>query len=138
MIDQFRANGGVVTVVPPRGPVLILHSMGARTGRECETPLLFSRDGERYVIIASMGGYKRNPDWYYNLVANPDDASIEVGTEAFGVSVEFVHGEERDRLYKLQAEIYPQFDLYRRKTKRIIPVMTLERRGDRARLAGAS
>jgi len=126
VIEEFRANGGVVTVTPPSGPVLLLHTRGARTGRPCLTPLIYRRDGERYVVAASMGGWKRNPDWYYNLVAHPH-SSIEVGTEAFSVTSEVALGEERDRLFALHAAAYPQFDYYQGKTKRLIPVIVLTR-----------
>jgi len=126
VIDEFRANGGIVTVTPPQGPILILHSRGARTGRECLTPLMYLQDGNRYVVFASMGGWQRNPDWYYNLVANPE-ASIEVGTEAFTVAAVVIEGDERDSLFTRQATGFPQFAYYQRKTKRKIPVVSLER-----------
>jgi deazaflavin-dependent oxidoreductase (nitroreductase family) len=126
VIEEFRANGGVVTVTPPRGPVLLLHSRGARTGREYVTPLMYMEDGSRYVIFASMGGWRRNPDWYYNLVANPD-ASIEVGTEVLRVTAVVTEGEERDLLFARQAAEYPQFAYYQGKTTRKIPVIVLQR-----------
>jgi deazaflavin-dependent oxidoreductase (nitroreductase family) len=126
VIEEFRANGGIVTVTPPRGPVLLLHSRGARTGREYVTPLMFMEDGSRYVIFASMGGWRRNPDWYYNLVANPD-ASIEVGTEVLPVTAVVIEGEERDLLFARQAAEYPQFAYYQGKTTRKIPVIVLQR-----------
>lgn len=126
VIEEFRANGGIVTVTPPRGPVLLLHSRGARTGREYVTPLMYMEDGSRYVIFASMGGWRRNPDWYYNLVANPD-ASIEVGTEVLRVTAVVTEGEERDLLFARQAAEYPQFAYYQGKTTRKIPVIVLQR-----------
>jgi deazaflavin-dependent oxidoreductase (nitroreductase family) len=126
VIEEFRANGGIVTVTPPRGPVLLLHSRGARTGREYVTPLMYMEDGSRYVIFASMGGWRRNPDWYYNLVANPD-ASIEVGTEVLPVTAVVTEGEERDLLFARQAAEYPQFAYYQGKTTRKIPVIVLQR-----------
>jgi deazaflavin-dependent oxidoreductase (nitroreductase family) len=129
VIEEFRANGGVVNVTPPRGPVLILHSKGAKTGRECVTPLMYLQDGDRYVIFASRGGSPRNPDWYYNLVANPD-ALIEVGAETFVATAVLVKGEERDRLYTRQATAFPQFAYYQAKTRRRIPVVALVRAGD--------
>ncbi len=128
VIEEFRATGGVVSVTPPRGPVLILHSKGAKTGRECVTPLMYLQDGARYIIFASRGGSWRNPDWYHNLIANPA-ASIEVGTEAFAITAVITQGEERDRLFERQAAAFPQFAYYQRKTKRRIPVIALERVG---------
>jgi deazaflavin-dependent oxidoreductase (nitroreductase family) len=126
VIEEFRANGGVVTVTPPHGPILLLHTKGARTGRDCLTPLIYRPDGPCYVVAASMGGWKRDPDWYHNLVADPH-AFVEVGTDAFPVTAELALGEERDRLFALHAAAYPQFDYYQRKTKRVIPVIVLRR-----------
>lgn len=126
VIEEFRANGGIVTVTPPRGPILLLHSKGAKTSRECITPLMYLEDGARFVIFASRGGSGRNPDWYYNLAANPE-ASIEVGTEAFTVTASVVEGNERDSLFQRQAHDFPQFAYYQGKTKRVIPVISLER-----------
>ena len=128
VIQEFRASGGVVSVTPPRGPVLLLHTKGAKTGRDCLTPLMYLQDGDRQVIFASMGGWRRNPDWYYNLLANPE-ASIEVGAEVFGVTAVVIQGEERDRLFARQAKAYPQFAYYQGKTTRVIPVIALQRRG---------
>jgi deazaflavin-dependent oxidoreductase (nitroreductase family) len=125
VIDEFRAGRGVVTVTPPRGPVLILHTRGARSGRACETPLMFTRDGGRYVILASRGGSAKNPDWYYNLLAHPD-ALIEVGAGSLAVTASVAVGEERERLFAMQAEVYPQFAYYQSKTRRVIPVIVLE------------
>jgi deazaflavin-dependent oxidoreductase (nitroreductase family) len=124
VIEEFRANGGVVTVTPPNGPILLLRTKGARTGRACLTPLIFRKDGDRYVVAASMGGWKTNPAWYYNLRANPQ-AAIEVGAVTLSVQAEVVTGEERDRLFELHAEAYPQFDYYQRKTRRVIPIIVL-------------
>ena len=124
VIEEFRANGGVVTVTPPHGPVLILHSAGARSGRECVTPLIY-REGEgRYVVCASMGGWKRNPDWYFNLVAHPD-AWIEVGSDVLRVTAVIATGAEREELFLRHAEEYPQFAYYQGKTSRVIPVIVL-------------
>jgi deazaflavin-dependent oxidoreductase (nitroreductase family) len=127
VIEEFRANGGIVTVNPPQGPVLILHSRGAKTARECETPLMYLEDGDRYVVFASMGGWRRNPDWYYNLVANPE-AWIEVGTESIAITAVVMQGKARDELFARQAQAYPQFAYYQGKTTRVIPVIALEPR----------
>jgi deazaflavin-dependent oxidoreductase (nitroreductase family) len=129
VIEEFRAGGGVVTVRPPNGPILLLHTRGAKTGRALVTPLIYRRDGDDYVVLASMGGWKTNPAWYYNLVANPD-AFIEVGADAFEAAASVVEGEERARLLALHAEAYPQFEYYQGKTKRRIPVILLRRRAD--------
>ena len=127
VIEEFRANRGKVTVKPPNGPILLLHTKGARTGKPVVTPLIYRSEDDAYVVLASRGGWKANPAWYYNLVANPD-AFIEVGPTAFAVRAEIAEGEERDRLFALHAQAYPQFDYYQGKTRRRIPVIVLRRR----------
>ena len=108
-------------------PSLVLHTKGAKTGQERITPLMYLQDGDRQVIFASMGGWKRNPDWYHNLRADPN-VTVEVGTEAYNATAVELHGEERDRLYDQMAADYSQFALYKKKTKRLIPVILLERK----------
>ena len=127
VIEEFRANRGVVTVTPPNGPVLLLHTRGARTGRPLLTPLIYRQHDDCYVVLASMGGWKTNPAWYYNLLAHPD-VLIEVGTDTLEVRAIVTTGEERERLFALHAQAYPQFDYYQAKTKRLIPVILLQPR----------
>ncbi|MGE3844460.1 MAG: nitroreductase/quinone reductase family protein [Vicinamibacterales bacterium] len=124
VIEEFRANGGVVTVTPPNGPILILHSKGAKTGRECVTPLIYLKDGAHYLVAASMGGWRRNPDWYYNLVANPN-AWIEVGELSVPVTSTITQDGQRDELFARHAAAYPQFAYYQGKTVRQIPMILL-------------
>jgi deazaflavin-dependent oxidoreductase (nitroreductase family) len=125
VIEEFRANKGIVTVTPPNGPILLLHTVGARTGRPSLTPLIYRQDGDRYIVLASMGGWKTNPAWYYNLLAHPN-VMIEVGAETIEARPIVATGEERERLFALHAEAYPQFDYYQGKTKRVIPVVILQ------------
>lgn len=128
IIDEFRANGGKVGGMFAGAPMLLLHSKGAKSGKAYTTPLVYLADGDRWVIIASKAGAATNPDWYHNLVANPD-AEIEVGTEKVKVRAEVVPGAERTRLYDRQASIMPQFAEYKQKTTRVIPVVALSRAG---------
>ena len=128
VIDEFRANNGVVLVTPPHGPILLLHSKGAKTGRELVTPLIYRPEGDSFVVLASMGGWKTNPAWYYNLVANPN-ASIEVGTRTLDVTAVVATGPERQRLFELHCAAYKQFAFYQGKTTRVIPVIVLHPRG---------
>lgn len=126
IIEEFRANGGE-TFGPFKGrPLLLLTTKGAKSGEERTTPLVYSSDGERLVIIASMGGAPKHPAWYLNLVANPD-VTVEVGTEKFGAKARVANGEERERLYAQQAAAMPAFNEYAQKTTRVIPVVVLER-----------
>ncbi len=127
VIDQFRANGGEIKEGIFKGsPILLLTTTGARTGATHTTPLVHTRDGDRYVIIASKGGAPTNPAWYHNLVANPI-VTIEAGTEKFDAQATPAQDEERDRLFDAQAAMMPNFAAYQRRTSRRIPVVTLER-----------
>ncbi len=126
VIDEFRANGGKVGGPFAGAPMIILTHTGAKSGKTHTTPLVYSPDGDRYVIIASKAGAPTNPAWYYNLLAHPE-VTIEVGTERFTARAVEAHGTERDRLFDAQARLMPQFDEYKKKTSRTIPVFTLER-----------
>lgn len=126
VIEEFRANDGVVGGDFEGKPVLLLHTMGAKSGKERINPLVFSRDGERIVIIASYGGAPRHPDWYHNIKAQVD-VTLEVGTERFRARAEEAEGEERQRLFDQQAAEMPFFNDYQAKTERTIPVFVLEK-----------
>jgi len=105
---------------------------GARSGEERTTPLMYQRDGDRYVVVASKAGEPDNPAWYHNLKVHPV-ATVEVaagsGTESFEVRAQEAEGEERERLWAERVAIAPRFGDYQRKTSRRIPVMILERIG---------
>jgi deazaflavin-dependent oxidoreductase (nitroreductase family) len=120
--ENFRANGGQVA----NTKMLLLHTKGRRSGKEFVNPLAYYADGDRYLVFASKGGADTHPDWYLNLVAAPT-AHIEVGSESFDVRVTELHGAERDRLYAAQAEVMPNFGEYQASTKRVIPVVALNR-----------
>jgi deazaflavin-dependent oxidoreductase (nitroreductase family) len=128
LIEEYRANGGTVTGLFAGAPLLLLTSIGARSGQPRTNPLAYSRDGDRLVVIASKGGAPTNPDWYHNLVAHPE-ATVELGSERFPVLATFPQGEERTRLYDQQAAKMPNFAEYQRNTTRQIPVVVLERVG---------
>jgi deazaflavin-dependent oxidoreductase (nitroreductase family) len=127
LIDDFRAHGGNVTQGPFTGrQVLLLETVGARTGARRLTPLVYTRDGDRYVIVASKGGAPTHPAWYHNIVANPR-VTIEVGGERFPADATVVPNDERRRLYDRHAELHASFRDYERKTTRTIPVIALRR-----------
>lgn len=123
VIDEFRANDGRVAAFA-RQPLLLLTHRGARTGTKRTNPLAYFRDGDDYVVVASKGGAPTNPDWYHNLLANPD-ATIEVGTEVFVVTARQSDDEERERLWAMITSANPAFAEYETKTERRIPVMIL-------------
>ena len=124
IIEEFRANEGRVGGVFEGSTLLLLHHVGAKTGTDRINPLVYDRDGDRYVIFASKAGAPTNPDWYHNLQAHPNVA-IEVGTDTIDVVAAEAAGEERDRLFRRQAERSPNFAEYQTKTDRVIPVMIL-------------
>ncbi|MDG7011420.1 MAG: nitroreductase family deazaflavin-dependent oxidoreductase [Nitrososphaerota archaeon] len=124
VIEEFRKNHGKVGGNFKGAPLLLLHHRGARTGRQRVNPVMYLKDGDRYLIFATKGGHLRNPDWYHNLRAHPD-VEIEVGDETIKVHAEELERAERDRHYARQASLYPQFGDYERNTKRVIPVVAL-------------
>lgn len=128
VVEGFRANSGVVPGRWAKQPLLLLTTIGARSGQPRTTPLMYSTDGDRYVVIASKGGEPTHPDWYRNLVANPD-VTLEVGGETFPARAEVAEGAERRRLFDQQAALMPFFAEYERKTPREIPVVVFTRVG---------
>ena len=128
IIDEFRANSGKVGGVFAGKTLLLLHTVGAKSGQERINPVAYVKDGDRLVIIASKGGAPTNPDWYYNILANPL-VTVEVGTEQFQARAAISSETERTRLYNQMVAMRPVFAEYRRKTTRVIPVITLTRVG---------
>jgi deazaflavin-dependent oxidoreductase (nitroreductase family) len=129
VIEEFRANGGRVGGPFDGAPLLLLTSVGAKSGTPRTTPLMYLPDGERLVIFASKAGAPTNPAWYHNLLANRS-ATVEVGSDTFDVDVSVATGEERERLFNQQSGLMPQFADYAQKTTRQIPVVVLERAAD--------
>jgi len=127
LISEFRSNAGQITTGPFAGrSVLLLTTTGAKSGLERLAPLVYTRDGDRLVIVASKGGAPTHPAWYLNLVANPI-VTVELGAERFRARATPVEGTERERLYAAHAEKYPGFLDYQARTSRVIPVVLLER-----------
>jgi len=126
VIAEFRSSGGKVGGQFTGAPMILITHTGAKSGKTYTSPLVYSKDGDRFVIIASKAGAPRNPSWYHNLLAHPDVA-VEIGTEKFNARVTEAKGAERDRLFAAQAKLMPQFNDYQKKTIRRIPVLVLER-----------
>jgi deazaflavin-dependent oxidoreductase (nitroreductase family) len=126
IIDEFRANGGVVTLHPVGASLLLLTTTGAQSGRMHTTPLAYTREGDHYIIIASTGGAPTNPAWYHNLVAHPE-VTVEVAHETFQAQASVAEGVERERLYTQMAAQMPLFAEHQRNTTRQIPVVILAR-----------
>ncbi len=125
-IEEFRKNHGKVGGWFEGAPLLLIHTFGRRTGKHRVNPVMYLKDGERYLVFASKGGSDTHPDWFLNLMAHPD-VQIEVGDDTIDIRAEEVTGAEHDTLYGRQATLYPQFAEYQRKTKRLIPVIALTR-----------
>jgi deazaflavin-dependent oxidoreductase (nitroreductase family) len=128
IIEEFRANGGKVGGDFEGAPMLLLTTTGAKTGLARTSPLVYTRDGDRIVIIASNGGADTHPAWYFNIVAN-QVVTVELGTEKFEAKASIAEPAERDRLFAAQAELMPGFKEYEASTDRVIPAVTLERVG---------
>ena len=126
LVDEFRANDGKVGGWFEGKALLLLHTQGAKTQQERVNPLAYVKDGNRYVVIASKGGAPTNPDWYYNVVANPL-VTVEVGTEKFQARAEVAKEPERTRLFDKMVDVNPNFAEYRKKTARRIPLIVLTR-----------
>lgn len=127
VIDEFRANDGVCSGPFEGMPMVLVTMTGAKSGRSLTSPLVHTRDGDDVVIIASMGGAPKHPNWYHNLVANPA-VTVEVGSESWSATAVEVSGDDRERLYAAQAEMMPFFAEYAAKAApRVIPVFRLVR-----------
>ncbi|HEX4837724.1 MAG TPA: nitroreductase family deazaflavin-dependent oxidoreductase [Solirubrobacteraceae bacterium] len=121
----YRATHGLIGHrFPGAPPVLLLDHVGAKSGKQRTTPLVFARDGDDVILIASKGGYPKNPAWFHNLVANPD-TTIQIGSKRMDVHARVAKPEEYDRLWKLAVAVYGGYEDYRRRTERQIPLVVL-------------
>ncbi len=125
IIAEFRANGGKVGGPFEGAPLLLLHTVGAKTGQSRVTPMMYQDIGEGVAVFASKAGAPTNPAWYHNLLANPR-VSAEIGTDTVEVVARVAEGRERERIWEAQKRAYPGFADYETKTTRQIPVVILE------------
>jgi F420H(2)-dependent quinone reductase len=124
----YRATNGLIGHRVPGVPeMLLLDHVGARSGKHRTTPLVFARDGQNTILIASKGGYPKNPAWFHNLVANPD-TTIQIGSKRMPVHARVATPDEYERLWKRAVEVYGGYEDYRRRTDRQIPLVVLEPR----------
>jgi deazaflavin-dependent oxidoreductase (nitroreductase family) len=128
LIDDIRTHGEPRSGPFLGRPVLLLTTTGAKTGAPRLVPLVFSRDGDRFVIMASKGGAPSHPAWFANLVAHPI-VTVETGGEAFQARAVVTEGAERDRLWAAHVALHPGFADYEKRTTRRIPAIALERIG---------
>jgi deazaflavin-dependent oxidoreductase (nitroreductase family) len=126
-VRVYRETGGEQGHQWRGTTILLLSTTGRESGSERTTPLIYRDDGDRWVVVASKGGAPDHPDWYKNLRANPD-ITIQVKAEQIPVRAGTAEGDERTRLWRRMAEVWPAYDDYQRRTDREIPVVVLERR----------
>ena len=126
VIDEFRSSGGTAGGVFTGKPLVLVHHIGAKSGKARVSPLVPLLEDGRIFVFASKGGSDSNPDWYGNLVANPN-VTVELGTQTFPATARTLVGEERDEIYAKQSAVEPQFGEYQRMTTRVIPVVELVR-----------
>jgi deazaflavin-dependent oxidoreductase (nitroreductase family) len=126
IIEEFRTNGGKVGGLYANNTLLLLHTTGAKSGKERVNPLVTFEDNDRLVVVASKGGAPSHPGWYYNLLANPE-VSVEYGTEEFHARASVTSEPERTELYEKMESKFATFTEYKQKTNRVIPVVTLTR-----------
>lgn len=126
IIKEFRENNGRVGGPFEGGRLLLLHTTGAKSGKNRVNPVATFEDGDRLIVIASKAGASSNPDWYYNLVANPV-VGVEYGVDQFQARATVTSEPERSELFDRMTKIFAGFADYEKKTTRVIPVITLER-----------
>jgi F420H(2)-dependent quinone reductase len=125
----YRATRGLIGHRIPglRAPILLLEHVGAKSGKRRTSPLLYIPDGERYVIVASKGGFPKHPAWFHNLRAHPD-VTVQVGSAKREVRARVASGAERERLWQRAVELYGPYADYQKRTERQIPLVVLEPR----------
>ena len=127
-VRAYRESGGERGYQWRNGTtILLLTTTGRSSGEPRTTPLIFRADGDRWVVVASKGGAPRHPLWYDNLLAQPE-ATIQVRADEIPVRASTAEGAERQRLWELMNEVWPDYDKYQARTDREIPVVVLERR----------
>jgi deazaflavin-dependent oxidoreductase (nitroreductase family) len=126
IIDEFRSNDGQVGGQFAGAPLLLLHTTGRRSGQERVNPVMYLTEGDRLFVFASKGGHPSNPDWFRNLVDNPE-VTVELGSETFSARAHVVPQPERDRIYDIQKTRWQGFADYETRTTRVIPVVELVR-----------
>jgi proline iminopeptidase len=127
-VKRYRETGGDVGHIWKRGSkILLLTTKGRKTGEPRTTPLIYENADGDYVIVASKGGMPEHPGWYENLAKDPE-VELQVKDEVFPAHARTAEGEERERLWKLAAQQWPDYDEYQKKTDRPIPIVVLSRR----------
>ena len=125
IIEEFRANAGQVGGQFAGAPLLLLHTVGAKTGQTRVSPVMYQKVDGGYAVFASKGGAPTNPDWFHNLLAHPR-VQAEIGADTVDLVARVAGTDERERIWTAQKAAYPGFAEYEQKTTRQIPVVVLE------------
>ena len=123
-VHAYRDTNGETGYLWNGVPTLLLTVSGRRTGRDHTSALIFARDGNDYLVVASMGGAPKHPNWYLNLQADPK-ARIQVKDEHIDVTAQTATGQDKPRLWKIVSAVWPNYDVYQSRTDRDIPVVVL-------------
>jgi deazaflavin-dependent oxidoreductase (nitroreductase family) len=123
-IRRYRETNGEVGYEWNGAPILLLTTVGRRSGEKRTSALIFARDGDDYLIVASQGGAPTHPNWYFNLSANPE-VELQVKAEQFNATARTASDEEKPRLWKIVTETWPNYDVYQTRTDRAIPLVVL-------------
>jgi len=124
----YRASHGLIGHrFPGAPPMLLVDHVGAKSGKRRTSPLVYTVDGENLILVASKGGYPKNPAWFHNLMANPD-TTIQVGSSRRNVHARVADLEARERLWPMVVKTYGGYEDYQKRTKREIPLVILEPR----------
>jgi len=126
LVEEFRANGGKLSGRLANSSILLLTTIGAKSGQPRTTPLGYGKDGDRIVVVAANAGAPTHPDWYFNLVAHPE-VTIEVGSERFQARASVAQGTDLEWLIENQADIVPWLPAQQAKTDREIPIVVFAR-----------
>jgi deazaflavin-dependent oxidoreductase (nitroreductase family) len=126
-VRAYRETGGEVGYVWNGAPILLLTTTGRRSGQPRTSALIFGRDGDDYLVVASTGGAPRHPSWYQNLAAHPD-VEIQVKTEHIPARARTAADDEKPRLWRIMTDVWPNYDVYQERTDRVIPLVVLSPR----------
>lgn len=128
-VRLYEESGGADGATLEGAPCVVLTTRGRRTGKLRKTPLMRVEHDGRYAVVASLGGAPKHPVWYHNLVANPDEVTVQDGPDVHRVTAREVTGDEKAEWWARAVAVWPAYEQYQASTERAIPVVVLEPRG---------